>query len=213
MKKIIILISIFFSCSLFLNAQIYIDKDGNVHNQGSTSTTSASSRTQTVKKKEATGYSSNKGFDKSKLVFGGSFGLQFGDYTVINVSPQVGYNFSKYYTLGAGIGYTYYKDKYYDGAGYRRNYKASYASVNVFGRFYPVEYIVLSAQPEISRMWRSYDTTSGSYSENKFVPSVLVGGGLRLGGMIAMIQYDVVQDKNSPYGDNIFYSVGYTFSF
>ena len=205
MKKFIILISLFISCSLLINAQIFVDKDGNVHNQNSNNN---STRSGPVKKSSEKPAGKN-GFDKSKLVFGGSFGLQFGDYTIINVSPQVGYNFSKYYTLGAGIGYTYYKDKYYDYSGYKRNYKSSYASVNVFGRFYPIDFIVVSIQPEMSYMWRSYD----GYKENKAVPSVLVGGGLRLGGMMAMIQYDVVQDRNSPYSDGIFYTVGYTFSF
>lgn len=208
MKKLIILVYIFLGYALLADAQIYIDKDGNVHNQSTPTSTKTTTTSQSVKKKTNT-----SSFDKSKLVFGGNFGLQFGDYTVINVSPQVGYNFSKYCTLGAGIGYTYYKDYYYSGA-YKYDYKSSYLSINIFGRFYPIQYIVLSAQPEVSRMWRSYDTAGGgSYSENKFVPSLLVGGGLRLGGMIAMIQYDVVQDDRSPYGDNIFYSVGYTFSF
>lgn len=208
MKKFILLISLFISCSLLVDAQIYIDNDGNVHNQNSSSNSNRSTRSELTKKSTAKSVG-NSGFDKSKLVFGGSFGLQFGDYTVINVSPQIGYNFSKYYTLGAGIGYTYYKDKYYDYSGYKHNYKSSYATVNVFGRFYPIDFIVLSVQPEMSYMWRSYN----GYSENKGVPSVLVGGGLRLGGMMAMIQYDVVQDRNSPYSDNIFYTVGYTFSF
>jgi len=152
------------------------------------------------------------GFNPSNLVFGGNLGLQFGNYTVVNVSPQLGYSFSKYVTAGAGLGYTYYKNDYYIGRD-KFDYKSSYFSMNLFGRFYPIEYLVVSLQPEISRMWRTIDDYSGSYSENKFVPSVLVGGGVRLGGMIAMIQYDVVQNNNSPYGDNIFYSVGYTFSF
>jgi hypothetical protein len=204
MKKIVILISVLFSCSLLLNAQIFIDRDGNVHNQSSTE---KSAKSEPVKRNSR--QVEKKGFDKSKLVFGGDLGLQFGDYTVINISPQVGYNFSKYYTLGAGIGYTYLKDKYYDYNGYKRSYKSSYLGANIFGRLYPIDFIVLSVQPEINYMWRSYD----GYKENKAVPSVIVGGGLRLGNMMAMIQYDVVQDKNSPYSDNIFYSIGYTFSF
>lgn len=148
-------------------------------------------------------------FDASRLSVGGNFSLQFGDYTVVGVSPQVGYDFSKYFTAGAGFGYTYLKDKHYD-----YKWSNSYLSFDVFGRIYPVEYLVIGIQPEISRMWQNIKYNDGAkFSESKFVPSFLVGGGVRLGGMIAMIQYDVVQDKNSPYGDNIFYSVGYTFRF
>lgn len=144
------------------------------------------------------------GFDKSKLSLGGSLGLQFGDYTLINISPQVGYDISKNLTLGAGLGYTYYKEK-----GYYNDYSVSYLNFDIFGRFYPIENIVLSVQPEMSRMWR----TVGGNTESKFVPSVLVGGGLRYDGMLAMIQYDVVQNINTPYGNTIFYTVGYTFNF
>lgn len=147
-------------------------------------------------------------FDRSKLEIGGGVGLQFGDYTVVNVSPQVGYRLTPYFTTGAGVSYTYYKDgrSTYD-------YKASYFGMNVFGRFYPIQYLVLSVQPEASRMWRSYNGPNGKENSNEFVPSVLLGGGVRLGPVTAMIQYDVIQDKNSPYSDKIFYSVGYTFSF
>lgn len=150
-------------------------------------------------------------FDPSKLSVGGNFSLQFGDYTVVGISPQIGYDFTKYLTAGAGFGYTYFKDKHYD---YKYKWNNSYLSFDVFGRFYPVEYLVISVQPEMSRMWQNIKYNDGmEFSESKFVPSFLIGGGVRLGGMMAMIQYDVVQDKNSPYGDNIFYSVGYTFRF
>ncbi|MDR2950549.1 MAG: hypothetical protein ACK5M0_03800 [Bacteroidales bacterium] len=152
------------------------------------------------------GYS---GFNPSRLTFGGNLNLQFGDYTAIGISPQIGYNFSKYFTAGAGLGYNYFREKEYD-------YKWSrhYASVNVFGRIYPLDFLVLSIQPEGSRMWQTVEYGRGSKDKKeKFIPTVLVGGGFRFMGMIAMIQYDVVQDDYSPYGNNIFYSVGYSFNF
>lgn len=153
-----------------------------------------------------------QGFDRSRLEVGGSVGLQFGDYTLVNVAPQLGYRLNPYVTVGAGASYTYYKDEYYiDGRSF--DYKTSYFGMNVFGRFYPIEYVVLSVQPEANRMWRTYDIPGGKEKVSEFVPSVLLGGGVRLGPVTAMIQYDVIQDKNSPYSDNIFYSVGYTFSF
>ncbi|MBB4037936.1 hypothetical protein GGR21_003860 [Dysgonomonas hofstadii] len=202
MKKMIFM-ALLFSMTIALQAQIYVDNKGNVYDQRKSSTTTATSA------KSNNRSSSGSSFDMSKLSFGGNLSLQFGDYTVVGISPQVGYDFNKYLTAGAGLGYTYFKDKTYD-----YKWSSSYVSFDLFGRFYPIEYIVIGIQPEISRMWQSVKWNDGvKVSESKFVPSFLVGGGLRLGGMIAMIQYDVVQDDNSPYGNNLFYSVGYTFRF
>ncbi len=142
------------------------------------------------------------GFDKSKLTFGGGLGLQFGDYTLVNIAPQVGYNFTNSFNAGAGISYTFYKENIY---GY--NEKRHYAGFDLYARYYPIQYIVLMAQPEINRMWRSY----GGFSENKFVPSVVVGAGVRFGPVSAMLKYDVAQNDYSPYGSNIFYSIGFGF--
>lgn len=144
-------------------------------------------------------------FNKKNLFFGGSFGLQFGDYTLVDISPQIGYAFNRYVSAGLGISYTYMGSDYYT-----RNY----AGLNIFGRFYPISNIVLSVQPEINSFW---GTDNGQKYSSQTVPALLLGGGLRIpagsGGVLMMIQYDIVQDKYSPYGNNIFYTVGYSFGF
>lgn len=151
-------------------------------------------------------------FDLSRLTFGGGIGLQFGDYTAVNIAPQIGYDFSKYINAGAGLSYTYYREKF-DHDNIKRS--SHYFGFNVYTRIYPVEYLVVMVQPEINRMWRTdeYRREGIKNKEEKFIPVCLVGGGLRLGPMTAMIQYDIAQNENSPYGDRIFYSVGYTFNF
>ena len=53
-----------------------------------------------------------KGFDKSRLFFGGYFGLSFGDVTLVNVSPQVGYRVSRYFATGVGLNCQYSQFKY-----------------------------------------------------------------------------------------------------
>src|SRR5690349_1251602 len=67
-----------------------------------------------------------KGFDKSKLFFGGTFGLSFSNYyTLVNVSPQVGYRFNDYLAAGAGVNFIYSSEKYFDAYGndaFRYNY-------------------------------------------------------------------------------------------
>lgn len=155
---------------------------------------------------------SKSSFDINNLTFGGGFGLQFGDYTAINISPQIGYNFSQYINAGAGFSYSYYREKY-DHDNLKRN--NHYLGFNVYSRIYPVPYLVLMVQPEMDRMWRTdkISSTGQTFKDEKFIPVCLVGGGLRLGSVTAMIQYDVAQNKYSPYGNNVFYSIGYSFGF
>lgn len=164
------------------------------------------------KYQQAQSVRSSNGFDPARLTFGGSFGLQFGDYTTINVAPQVGYSFNKYINAGVGLAYTYYKDDYYFN-NYKIKDSRSYFGINLYAKLYPVDFLVFTVQPEANRMWSTIkeERTSAKYTENKFVPAVVVGGGLRFGPVTAMLKYDVVQDENSPYGNNVFYSVGYTF--
>lgn len=154
----------------------------------------------------------NAQFRLSRMTIGGGIGAQFGDYTVINFSPQVGYTFSQYLNAGAGINYVYYAKKY-DNNQYKQT--NNYFGLNLYAKVYPVSFLVLMVQPEANRMWRTIENrrTGDKAKTEKVVPTCLVGGGLRLGPVTAMIQYDLVQNENSPYGDRLFYSVGYTFNF
>lgn len=156
------------------------------------------------------GMVSHAQFQMSRVTFGGGVGLQFGDYTLVNIAPQVGYDVTKYLNMGAGFTYTRYSDKY-------DNYKLTndYLGFNIYGRVYPLPFLVFQLQPEVNRMWQTlkYRPTGEKVTEEKFVPVCLIGGGVRLGAITAMIQYDLAQNSNSPYGDKLFYSVGYTFSF
>lgn len=144
-------------------------------------------------------------FDPSRLEFGGSLGLQFGDYTTVNISPEIGYRFTNYLSAGIGIGYTYASEDRYN-----LEIKEHYGSFNVYGTLYPTSFLIFSVRPEMSRVWQTVKYRDYSVSDSKFVPSVVVGGGVRLGPMVVQIKYDVVQDDYSPYGNRIFYSVGYT---
>ena len=157
-----------------------------------------------------------KGFDKSKLFYGGNFGLSFGNrFTLINVSPQVGYRFNRYLAAGTGINFIYSSSKY-EFYGFRDNYGV--AGLNIFGRFYPIEQILLQVQPEMNYTWgkRKYDGGSEQKLDGEFVPSLLVGAGAAIpignrGAMIVMLQYDVLQRERGPYGKNAFINVGFNF--
>jgi hypothetical protein len=165
--------------------------------------------------------SEKKGFDPSRLVFGGNLALSFGDYTFINISPQVGYMFSPMFTAGAGVNYINSSLKYEDINGnevYKESY--GYAGMSLFGRFFPTNFLFAMVQPEMNYSWGKVDFNDSSMPDtkldSKWVPTFLVGAGVMVGsggrgGLMLSIQYDLAQDPRSPYGSNAFFSMGYAF--
>lgn len=159
------------------------------------------------------------GFDKSKLFFGGNFGMSFGDVTFINISPQVGYQFSQFFAAGGGINFisTGYMYRDYNGD---KLFKDSYgyAGLNVFGRVYPLPFLFAQVQPEYNYSWGKTKYYNGQPDQklgDAFVPVLLIGAGAAIpagrGRMIAMLQYDLIGDPRSPYGRNAFFTFGYNF--
>lgn len=156
-----------------------------------------------------------RGFDKSKLFFGGNFGLGFGTNTNVNVSPQVGYRFNDFLAAGVGVNFNYFSLRYFDS---RESY--GYAGFNVFGRVYPIKFLLLQAQPELNYSWGSikyYNPDEKHRLPGQFVPSLLLGGGAAIpmgqgnAALLLMIQYDILQEGRSPYGNRPFFSLGYNF--
>jgi hypothetical protein len=163
-----------------------------------------------------------KGFQKEKLFVGGNFGLTFGSYTLINVSPQVGYRFSDLFAAGMGINLQFIsiKDKYSNGDLYSKT-SQGVTGLNVFGRLYPIRQFMIQVQPEANYVFGKqifYDTNPRQeYKlDAQIVPSLLLGGGLVIpsgrGAFITSVFYDVLQDTNSPYGNrpivNFTYNIG-----
>jgi hypothetical protein len=163
---------------------------------------------------EETGQDGRK-FDANRLVFGGVMGASFGDFTFVQVSPQVGYAFNQYLTAGGGVNFIYSSDKF---GGTTSQY--GYAGLNVFGRIFPVKFLVLTVQPELNYNWGKvkYDIPGvpDQTLDGKFIPSLLLGGGVVIptggrGNMLLTLQYDVLQNNRSPYGRNAFVNFGFTF--
>lgn len=158
-----------------------------------------------------------KGFDKDKLFIGGNFGLSFGDFTLINISPQVGYRFNNVLAAGVGVNFIYSSTKYrYYQPTYRENFGV--AGLNIFGRVYPIQYAFLQLQPEANYIWgkRKYnDRGPDETLDGKIVPSLLAGAGAAIpagrGAFIIMAQYDVLQNNRTPYGEKVFFSFGFNF--
>ncbi|HYM94039.1 MAG TPA: hypothetical protein VET23_07865 [Chitinophagaceae bacterium] len=163
-----------------------------------------------------------KGFDKSKLFVGGNFGMTFGDYTLINVSPQLGYRFNQYFATGAGFNFQYASLKQRDFNG-NPVYKTSQdvIGLNIFGRVYPFRQFMIQAQPELNYVFgkqKYYGPPSQTTKlDASIIPSLLVGGGAVFpggrGAFIASIFYDVLQRPNSPYSNQPIYNFGYNFGF
>lgn len=160
-----------------------------------------------------------KGFDKSKLFFGGNFGMTFGDYTLINVSPQIGYRFNENLAAGAGINFQYIsiKERDYNGNPVDR-ISQGVTGLNVFGRVYPFRQLMLQAQPELNYIFgkiKYYNPPSKTNIDAAIVPSLLLGGGIVFpagnGEFIISVFYDVLQHTRSPYSNKPFINFGYNF--
>jgi hypothetical protein len=162
---------------------------------------------------------SGSGFDKSKLFFGGNFAMSFGDQTFINISPQVGYQFSQYFSAGGGVNFISSSFTFRDNNGnklYKDSY--SYAGLNIFGRVFPIPFLFAQVQPEYNYSWGKRKFYNGQPELNQdgaFVPVLLIGAGAAIpagkGRLMAMLQYDVIGDVRSPYGRNMFFTFGYNF--
>jgi hypothetical protein len=160
-------------------------------------------------------------FDPNRLTFGGFIGASFGDYTFVNLSPQVGYFFTDYFAAGGGLSYIGSSQKVRDGNGnevYR--YSSNYAGINLFGRVFPVRFLMLSLQPELNYFWGKLKYSTGNLPDenldSRFVPVLLAGAGVVMGrggrgGMTISIQYDLFQNDYSPYGKNAFVNFGFMF--
>jgi hypothetical protein len=163
-----------------------------------------------------------KGFDKNKLFVGGNFALNFGNITIVNISPQIGYRFNRFLAAGVGINgqYSSFRTRYSNGGTFsRENYGV--AGLNIFGRVYPIEQVLLQLQPEANYTWGKYkEYGNPPYEqklEGKIVPSLLAGAGAALpagrGAFIVLAQYDLLQNDRTPYGDKVFFTFGYNFGF
>ncbi|RYZ28262.1 MAG: hypothetical protein EOO10_10160 [Chitinophagaceae bacterium] len=163
-----------------------------------------------------------QGFQKEKLFAGGNFGLSFGRYTLVNVSPQIGYRFNRFLASGLGLNLVYASQKEKDVYGNNFSKTSQWVTgLNMFARFYPTEKFLIQLQPEANYTFgniKYYQPTETKYKLNaEIVPSLLVGGGLvvpsQSGAFITTVMYDILQRSNSPYGNRPIVNVGYNVNF
>jgi hypothetical protein len=167
--------------------------------------------------------SPKQGFQREKMFIGGNFGLTFGDFTLINISPQLGYRFTDFFAAGFGVNgqYISIRQRYIDGSTFSRSSRGV-VGLNVFGRVYPIRQLMLQVQPEANYVFgkdKYFDRNPPQVfkSDASIVPSLLLGGGAVIpsgrGAMILSVFYDVLQSENSPYGRRPIYNFGYNIGF
>ena len=148
------------------------------------------------------------------LFFGGSFGLQFGSYTYINLSPMAGYKFTPKISAGLSLTYIYYNVKE---PGYTP-YTSNVYGGSIFTRYMITQDFFAHAELQLLNM----DIYEQSYyyyyyKGRQTIPSLLLGGGYRMpmgsnSSMNIMILYDVIDDRYSPYVSPII-QIGFGFGF
>lgn len=142
--------------------------------------------------------SNNKGFSWDKVVLGGNVGVSFGDYTFINLSPNLGYYLSENFIAGIGATYIYYDEPFYG--------SSNMYGGRIFSDYLFLENFILHAEYEVLNL-EIFDRFG--FSERINIGSLLVGGGIRsnLGGRSyasLMLLYNLNESVYSPYTNPIF---------
>ncbi len=134
-----------------------------------------------------------------KVFVGGNLGAQFGQVTVVEISPLVGYKISEKVSAGVGITYQYYhyQDTYF-------NLETNVFGGRVFGRYMFTDYLFGHAEFEYLNL-EAFDF----YPRRRVdVTSLLAGGGYiqrfsRNSGFFAMVLYNFSESIYTPYTNPI----------
>jgi hypothetical protein len=144
-------------------------------------------------------YENNKPRFWDRAYFGGGLVLQFGDQTVIQVSPIMGYMLTEKLHVGLGVTYLYYKyiDHYYN-----YQYESNTYGASVFSKYFIFPEVFAYGEYGIMNM-DVYNYLSYEYSRAN-VASFLIGGGYRQmigrnAGIELLLLYDLIDDPYSPY--------------
>lgn len=135
-----------------------------------------------------------KGFQMDRVIVGGGFGLQFGDITLVDISPTVGYMLTDRLLSGIGGRYMYFESKI-PGLEFKDNIYGG----NVFSQYLILENFLAHVELEVLNLQRGYDL-----EDRINITSFFVGGGYRssLGGnsfASILILYNLNDDIYTPY--------------
>lgn len=149
---------------------------------------------------------------RDRVFVGGNLGFQFGDFTIINVSPQVGYRFTNRLSGGVGVIYQYISYELFNGSRESTNVYGG----NLFARYMVYENIFLQGEYEAVN-WEFFNEDNRLVRE--WVPGAFLGGGFfqpigARSGFSATALYNVLHDDiRSPYGSPWVFRVGFALGF
>lgn len=147
-------------------------------------------------------------FERERVFTGGNLGMQFGNYTVIDISPQMGYFFNDRFAAGIGAIYQYFghKDKTYP----VNSFQTHFYGGRTFARLYFFESVFAHAEYEVLSLETKYfDPYNLRHQTPRFwVSSVLLGGGYRqfiseFSSINLMVLWNINETVDTPYRNPI----------
>ena len=135
-----------------------------------------------------------------RIFYGGNFGLQFGNYTLVDVSPMIGYRITSRLDAGIGGTYKYYSYKTYSGGS---RLQANIFGGNTFTRFFVFRDVFAYGEYEyLYYKVKDINPYSVDYT------SLLVGAGYRQpvserSYMYIMLLWNLNDTPDSPYSNPV----------
>ncbi len=145
----------------------------------------------------------------SRVFVGGNLGLQFGNPTLIDISPLIGYRLTEEVDAGVSLTYKYYSGSYNYSTG-KQEFNTNIFGGGIFSRYNFTEY--LFAHGEIEYLNFDMEDNYNGIIENRNigVTSIFVGGGIKQSFATIMLLYNLNETVNSPYTNPII-RIGFTF--
>lgn len=145
-----------------------------------------------------------------KIVFGGNLGLQFGNPTLIDVSPQIGYRVTERFVPGIGVKYSYYKFK---DDFFNESYDTDVYGGSIWSKYYFTENLLGYAEYEIINL----EVYEFNALRRINIESVFVGGGYHQPisesfGVQLLVLFNLNESQYKIY-DNPIIRVGFGFGF
>jgi hypothetical protein len=139
--------------------------------------------------------------ETSRYVFGGGLGLQFGNPTLIEISPKIGYRLTEKTIVGGGVTYMYYSENQ---GGYG-TYVASDYGGSIYGSYEPFDNIFGWAEFEVLNYGYKIPTIDIT---RKWIGSPLIGIGYRQplgekGFIQLLLLYNLNYTTDSPYSSPV----------